>query len=82
MNRNSMSAGNAHPSKMLREHKRYGVVVVKYTSSTGSTRRPDGVVSHVVTPKGAIMYGSLFNPLSIQRGKLTVTPSFILKAFD
>jgi hypothetical protein len=52
----------------LREHKRYGVVVVKYQSSTGATRRnPDNIVSQVVTPRGVILYGTLYNPTSIQR---------------
>lgn len=53
----------------LREHKRYGVVVVKYQSSTGATRRnPENIVSQVVTPRGVILYGTLYNPTSIQRG--------------
>lgn len=54
----------------LREHKRFGVVVVKYQSTSGATRRgPDGTVSQVVTPRGVILYGSLYNPTSIQKGK-------------
>eukprot|EP01033_Poteriospumella_lacustris_P010467 gene10468-7441_t len=52
----------------LREHKRFGVVVVKYQSASGATRRgPDGTVSQVVTPRGVILYGSLYNPTSIQK---------------
>lgn len=58
----------------IREHKRFGVVVVKYQSSTGATRRnPENTVSQVVTPRGVILYGTLYNPTGIQRGNYLST---------
>lgn len=62
--------GRLSTGKVVREHKRNGVVVVKLNSSAASRRGGDGQITHVVTPKGAILYGSLFNPTSMQRGML------------
>lgn len=60
--------GRLSSGKVFREHKRNGVVVVKLNSSAASRRGGDGQITHVVTPKGAILYGSLFNPTGMQRG--------------
>jgi hypothetical protein len=63
----SSDNGRSSTGKVIREHKRNGVVVVKLNSSAASRRGGDGQITHVVTPKGAILYGSLFNPTGMQR---------------
>ena len=55
-------------NKPLREHKRHGIVTVKINSPASGRRGSDAQITHVVSPKGAILYGSLFNPSLIQRG--------------
>jgi hypothetical protein len=61
-------SGSIHKSKLLREHKRHGFVSVKINASNSGRRLGEGQITNIVTPKGAILYGSLFNPSSIQRG--------------
>ncbi|RYH12646.1 hypothetical protein EON65_37685 [archaeon] len=46
--------------KPPREHKRFGCVTLKV--HTINARNAEDQVSHVLTPKGALLYGSLFNP--------------------
>ena len=54
--------------RRLKEHKRHGFVVVKIHSVNSSRRNSDAHINHVITPKGAILFGSLFNPAVIQNG--------------
>jgi hypothetical protein len=56
-------------NRLLKEHKRHGVVTIKLNSNTSGRRLGEQQITHVVTPKGAILYGSLFNPNPIQRGE-------------
>lgn len=56
----------------LREHKRHGMVTVKINCVNNNRRNSEGQINHVITPKGAILYGSLFNPAVLQKGKHTL----------
>ena len=64
------NVNNGRSNKFVREHKRFGVVVVKLNSAVAPRRGSDGTVSHVVTPKGAVLYGYLYHPASMQKGKI------------
>lgn len=66
--------------KQLKEHKRYGFVTVKINSVHSNRRNGDGVMNQIVTPKGCILYGSLYNPLPIQKGMLIYrNPSLLFR---
>lgn len=49
----------------LREHKRHGFVAVKVHSNNPNRRPNEGVVNHIISPKGSILYGSLHSPTQI-----------------
>lgn len=63
----SSNGNNGH--RPLKEHKRHGVVTVRVSAMNNTRRNSEGQVNQVITPKGAILYGSLFNPAVIQNGK-------------
>ncbi len=65
----SLFSKSSSGNRPLREHKRHGVVTVRINSVNNNRRNSEGQLSHVITPKGAILYGSLFNPAVIQNGK-------------
>jgi hypothetical protein len=72
------STDNPNPKgRFLKEHKRHGVVTVKINSTNSGRRLGESQVSHVITPKGSILYGSLFNPAPIQRGRSSQVPNMI-----
>lgn len=65
------SSGGGRP-KHGKEHKRHGVVTLKMVVSNPTRRANDQVVTHTITPKGCILYGSLaFDPMVVQQGELT-----------
>eukprot|EP01031_Cornospumella_fuschlensis_P038590 gene38590-46914_t len=57
---NRHSTDGAPRFKAPREQKRFGCVALKV--HTINARNAEDQVSHVLTPKGALLYGSLFNP--------------------
>ncbi len=68
--RPSVDGVNSATNKQtLREHKRHGVVTVKINAMNNNRRNSEAQLNHVITPKGAILYGTLFNPSAIQKGK-------------
>lgn len=59
--------------KQGKEHKRHGVVTLKMVVSNPTRRSSDTVVTHTITPKGCILYGSLaFDPCVVQQGERCV----------
>ena len=60
---------DGNPKQTLREHKRHGVVTVKINAMNNNRRNSEAQLNHVISPKGAILYGTLFNPTAIQKGK-------------
>ena len=58
---------------ILREHKRHGLVTVKIANVNNNRRDNLGQINHIISPKGAILYGTLFNPNIIQKGKCFVS---------
>jgi hypothetical protein len=71
-----------HPKHHLREHKRFGVVSVKISSTPNivvpnRAITPTQSIHHSITPKGAIIYGSMCSPCLIQKGNFTISPSNI-----
>ena len=78
---NISSFGSSHGNRTvhLREHKRYGVVNVKITNISTSRRSPENTVNHTITPRGTIIYGSVCNPFTIQKGK--ISEIFIFNSF-
>jgi hypothetical protein len=74
-----MRGGRGHTVK---EHKRFGVVSVKIaanpnTLTIAAARNNNSMIQHSVTPRGAVLYGSLCNPCVIQRGELQLTYCWI-----
>ena len=56
--------------KFGREHKRHGVVTLKMVSANPVRRGAETIVTHTITPKGCILFGSQhFNPAVVQNGK-------------
>ena len=63
----NITAGNR--ARLFREKEKYGICQVKISVTTNGIRRtPDRISSHVVSSRGAIIYGSQCNPQIIQRG--------------
>lgn len=57
-----------------KEHKRHGVVTLKMVVSNPTRRANDQVVTHTITPKGCILYGSqAFEPTVVQQGESSTT---------
>lgn len=54
-------------SKHIREHKRYGTVIVKVTNIAPNRRPQDSVITHSITSRGGILYGSQCSPNTIQK---------------
>jgi hypothetical protein len=65
------NVGTVIRTKHIREHKRYGTVIVKITNMAANRRPQDNIITHIITPKGSILYGSLCNPANIQKGNNT-----------
>jgi hypothetical protein len=63
------SHNHGHHTRPLKEHKRHGVVTVRINAINNNRRNSEGPPSQVITPKGAILFGSLSNPVAIQNGK-------------
>lgn len=66
------SNGSSVKPFKVREHKRHGAVILKILNSANTPRRnPENQITHVITPKGSILYGSSVfnNPNIIQNGK-------------
>lgn len=55
-------------TKHAKEHKRFGMVQVKIHTSNPARRNSETQINHVITPKGAVMYGSIFDPKNIMAG--------------
>ena len=64
----SSEPGATRKKPPLREHKRHGFVTVKVHSNNPNRRPNEGVVSHIISPKGSILYGSLHSPTQIVKG--------------
>jgi hypothetical protein len=58
-------------TKQPREHKRYGTVVVKVTNIAPNRRPQDNVITHSVSAKGAILFGSQSSLNTIQKALST-----------
>lgn len=58
---------NRHGKLVLKEHKRHGVVVVKVNVGAANRRGGDNPLTHVITPKGAIIFGNHLNPTGMLR---------------
>ena len=56
-------------TKPLREKARFGTVLVNITTLSTNRRNVEFPDSHVITPRGAILYGTLCSPRFIQRSK-------------
>lgn len=69
-----MSIGNiiGGRGQSLKEHRRFGTVSVKIAATPptiiGSNARNNNIIHHSVTPRGAILYGSLCSPCIMQKG--------------
>lgn len=70
------ATNNRNRKTSLREHKRHGFVTVKINSNNPNRRPNEAVINHIITPKGSILYGSLFSPTAIVKGKLFHDNSF------
>lgn len=70
----SSDANNANRSSVPRERGRYGVVNVKISSLAYANRRtPENETTTIITPRGAIFYGSATNPAPIQKGNYSLS---------
>lgn len=70
-NRSSIASDSGSTGSKLkqpREHKRYGTVVVKVTNIAPNRRPQDNVITHCITAKGGILFGSQSSPNTIQKG--------------
>jgi hypothetical protein len=56
------------PRPSLKERKRHGFVTVKLNSVNSNRRVSESATPQIITPRGAILFGSLFNPAVIQNG--------------
>lgn len=64
----SMTANiNKGRGNSMKEHKRHGIVVVKIMNAANN-RRNNNHTTHVITPKGSVLFGSVYNPNIIQKG--------------
>jgi hypothetical protein len=67
------ATNNKNRKANLREHKRHGFVTVKINSNNPNRRPNEAVINHIISPKGSILYGSLFSPSAIVKGKTNYT---------
>lgn len=62
-------------AKHAKEHKRHGIVTLKMVGANPVRRGAEAIVTHTITPKGCILYGSQnFNPAVVQNGKPNISP--------
>lgn len=62
---------NSGKQKLPKEKSRYGVVHVKVTSFVFNSRRQtETETNYVISPRGAIFYGSQASPAPVQYGRI------------
>jgi hypothetical protein len=67
-------------NKFVREHKKHGTVTLKLVNMNPVRRGSDHIITHTITPRGCILYGSsAFNPAVVQNGNNLFVLLFILK---
>ena len=67
-----MSSGYTGNKRYLKEHKRHGVVTVKMMNMANNRRGAENQLVHVISPKGSIIHGSVYNPALIKKCKFAI----------